>query len=113
MDSSFRVIIVGAGPTGLATANMLAAAQIDFVILEQHKQVVTDSGACIMLWPHSARVLDQLGLLESARSRSLGLHSKGTVDSTGRRISNDPTFIWIEEKYAVSHVYTAHPRLTR
>jgi 2-polyprenyl-6-methoxyphenol hydroxylase-like FAD-dependent oxidoreductase len=101
MGTSFRVIIVGAGPTGLAVGNMLAAAHIDFIILEQHRQVITESGACIMLWPHSARVLDQLGLLQSAKSSSLGLHSKSTVDPSGRQMSDDPTFRWIEEKYVV------------
>ncbi|KAI1116256.1 FAD/NAD(P)-binding domain-containing protein [Nemania sp. NC0429] len=112
MGNPFRVIIVGAGPTGLAVGNMLAAAHVDFVILEQHKQVVTDSGACIMLWPHTARILDQLGLLEAARRSSLGLHSKGTIDASGRQLSHDPTFDWIRENHGYPVVHLPRTQLT-
>lgn len=95
----FRVIIVGAGPTGLALGNMLMAANIDFVILERHKSVITDSGACIMLWPHATRVLDQLGLLKGpSLSQKIRLHTKIAINHQGRQISSDPTFQWIEEK---------------
>ncbi|KAI0001534.1 hypothetical protein F4779DRAFT_136274 [Xylariaceae sp. FL0662B] len=97
-DHLFRVIIVGAGPTGLALGNMLLAANIDFVILERHTRVLTESGACIMLWPHATRVLDQLGLLKSPTGDSIPLHIKKTVDHQGRERSGDPTFRWIEEK---------------
>ncbi|KAI1174362.1 FAD/NAD(P)-binding domain-containing protein [Nemania sp. FL0916] len=112
MGQPFRVIIVGAGPTGLAIGNMLAAADLDFVILERHSQVITESGACIMLWPHSARVLDQLGLLQSATSSSLGLHSKSTVDPLGQQMSNDPTFRWIEENHGYPTLHLPRTQLT-
>ncbi|KAI1334898.1 hypothetical protein F5Y15DRAFT_420339 [Xylariaceae sp. FL0016] len=95
----FRVVIIGAGPTGLALGNMLSAADVDFVILEKRESVVTDSGACIMLWPHSVRVLDQLGLLEATTNASLGLHSKAVLDSLGQLQTEHPTFRWIEENH--------------
>lgn len=60
----FRVIIAGGGPAGLSFANMLALADIDFLLLERYPAVVTDVGANITLLPHSTRVFDGMGLLE-------------------------------------------------
>jgi 2-polyprenyl-6-methoxyphenol hydroxylase-like FAD-dependent oxidoreductase len=97
-EDTFRVIIIGAGPTGLALGNMLIAANIEFVILERHKSVITESGACIMLWPHAIRILDQLGLLNDPHRWNIPLHAKIAIDYRGSQISNDPTFQWIEEK---------------
>ena len=99
MDTTpFRVIIVGAGPAGLALGNMLIAAGIDFVVLERHNTVVTDSGACIMLWPHTTRILDQLDLIEGSQRGFIPLHTKIGINHRGSQVSNDPTFRWIEEK---------------
>jgi 2-polyprenyl-6-methoxyphenol hydroxylase-like FAD-dependent oxidoreductase len=97
-ESPFRVIIVGAGPTGLALGNMLIAANIDFVVLERHKTVVTESGACLMLWPHATRILDQLDLTKGSLGENIPLHNKIGIDHQGNQVSNDPTFQWIEEK---------------
>ncbi|KAI0184704.1 hypothetical protein EV127DRAFT_504361 [Xylaria flabelliformis] len=112
MEKPFRAVIIGAGPTGLALGNMLAAANIDFVILERHDRVVTESGACIMLWPHSTRVLDQLGLLDAAAVESLGLHSKVTIDPLGRQQSEYPTFQWIGENHGYPTLHLPRTRLT-
>lgn len=97
-SDSFRAIIVGAGPTGLALGNMLAAANIDFIILERHRSVITESGACIMLWPHTTRVLDQLGLMDKAVRSALPLDTKTVIDYNGKQVSSDPAFRLIEEK---------------
>lgn len=61
----FRVIMVGAGIAGLTLSNALQQAGIDHVVIEKHKQVVNPSGASIGVWPNGARLLDQLGCLES------------------------------------------------
>ncbi|KAI0456766.1 FAD/NAD(P)-binding domain-containing protein [Xylaria acuta] len=113
METPFRVVIIGAGPTGLALGNMLAAAHIDFVILERHDRVVTESGACIMLWPHSTRVLEQLGLLDTAIDESLGLHSKSTIDNLGRQQSEYPTFRWIGENHGYPTVHLPRTQLIK
>jgi 2-polyprenyl-6-methoxyphenol hydroxylase-like FAD-dependent oxidoreductase len=42
---SFRAIIVGGGPSGLALAHCLHAAKIDYVVLERRKEIVEFSGA--------------------------------------------------------------------
>jgi 2-polyprenyl-6-methoxyphenol hydroxylase-like FAD-dependent oxidoreductase len=94
----FRIIIVGAGPSGLALGNMLAEADIDFIIMERRETVVTDSGACIMVWPHTIRVLDQLSLMDCPVEYSIPLRSKVAINHQGKKLSEDPTFTWIEEK---------------
>ena len=94
----FRVIIVGAGPTGLVMGNMLRVANIDFIILERYANVVTQSGATIMLWPHATRILDQLGLMDIATRNTLPLHTKTVITHKGRQVSSDPAFRMIEEK---------------
>ncbi|KAK2599490.1 hypothetical protein N8I77_011241 [Diaporthe amygdali] len=62
--SNFKVIIIGAGPTGLTAAHALSKAGIDFVVLERRTQIFEDVGASLVLFPHNLRVLAQFGLLE-------------------------------------------------
>lgn len=62
--SDFKVIIIGAGPTGLTAAHALSKAGIDFVVLERRPQIVEDVGASLVLFPHNMRVMAQFGLLE-------------------------------------------------
>lgn len=61
--SDFKVIIIGAGPTGLTAAHALSKAGIDFVVLERRPQIVEDVGASLVLFPYNMRVLAQFGLL--------------------------------------------------
>ncbi|KAI3393383.1 hypothetical protein diail_4312 [Diaporthe ilicicola] len=62
--SDFKVIIIGAGPTGLTAAHALSKAGIDFVVLERRPQIVEDVGASIVLFSYNMRVFYQFGLLE-------------------------------------------------
>lgn len=75
-DSQFRVVIIGAGPTGLYMALALHAANIDFVILERGPPTFRERGNHLILWPHTARLLHQLGLYEDAKRRAYQLVSK-------------------------------------
>ncbi|KAF6218597.1 hypothetical protein HO133_005948 [Letharia lupina] len=61
----FKVVIVGAGLSGLLLAHLLTQASIDFVILEAHKNVVHPAGGSFGCWPNAARILDQAGIWES------------------------------------------------
>lgn len=76
--TGFRVLIVGGGPVGLALGIMFAKSDIDFLILEQHSTIISNSGAAITLWPHGARIFDSLGILESAQGHYLPLRNKVT-----------------------------------
>ncbi|KAF2418752.1 FAD/NAD(P)-binding domain-containing protein [Tothia fuscella] len=62
-----RVIIVGAGVTGLTLANALEQAEIDFVLLERRSEVDPRHGQSIAAEPNGSRILDQLGILEKWR----------------------------------------------
>ncbi|KAH9904416.1 FAD/NAD(P)-binding domain-containing protein [Xylariomycetidae sp. FL2044] len=83
-QSKFKVIIVGAGPNGLITANALAAAGIDFVVMEQQPDVVRFQGAVILLWPGVVRLLDQLGVLERFLQFARPLDDKNHYNKSGR-----------------------------
>jgi 2-polyprenyl-6-methoxyphenol hydroxylase-like FAD-dependent oxidoreductase len=56
-----RVVIIGGSVAGLSLANMLEQVGIDFVVLESHKQIAPQLGARIAIYPHFARILDQIG----------------------------------------------------
>ncbi|KAI4601743.1 hypothetical protein KJ359_010607 [Pestalotiopsis sp. 9143b] len=62
---SFRVIVVGAGITGLLVSHIFQNIGIDHVVLEKRKEVAPPEGASIGIYPHAARVLQQLGCLEA------------------------------------------------
>ncbi|KAI1123022.1 FAD/NAD(P)-binding domain-containing protein [Nemania abortiva] len=109
----FRVIIIGAGPSGLSLANMLVASGVDFIVLERYHTVLAETGTVITLWPHSVRVLDQLGLLDTAVRDSLNLLSRGIMNHDGKAISNDPVFKWIKENHGYPCLHYPRPCLTR
>lgn len=79
----FRVIVVGGGPNGLALAHALHQAGIDYNLLERSPVILTpdnnnnnnneDDGTGLILWPHAARILDQLGLLRRAKKLSCSM----------------------------------------
>lgn len=53
---------MGAGLSGLLLAHLLTQANIDFVILEKHRNVVHPTGGSFGCWPNAARILDQAGI---------------------------------------------------
>ncbi|KAI0456716.1 hypothetical protein F5B21DRAFT_522052 [Xylaria acuta] len=61
----FRVIVVGAGLLGLTAAHMLAKTDMDFVVLEQHDDLMPEIGSLLSILPPTFRVLDQLGVLDA------------------------------------------------
>lgn len=67
-ENNFKVLIVGASVTGLALANMLEKAGIDYLVLEGGHEIAPQVGASIGVFPHGLRILDQLGCADSAVS---------------------------------------------
>lgn len=89
MDTKFKVIIAGGGPSGLTAAHSLHLAGIDFVVLEQRDTVIEDLGASLVLAAPSLRVMHQFGLLnellavgeEITHARSFTIEGRTIKDS--------------------------------
>ena len=65
LRKNFRAIVVGGGVTGLVASHAFAKAGIEHVVLERGSEAAPPHGASIAIYPHGARILQQLGLLES------------------------------------------------
>ncbi|KAI0599070.1 hypothetical protein F4775DRAFT_591859 [Biscogniauxia sp. FL1348] len=59
----FKVIIVGAGLTGLAMAHSLQLANIEYVLVDKAASITDRDPAPLVLMPGGARILRQLGLM--------------------------------------------------
>ncbi|KAL9595420.1 MAG: hypothetical protein Q9219_006463, partial [cf. Caloplaca sp. 3 TL-2023] len=61
-EKRFKVIVVGAGVSGLTLSHALTKAKIDHVVLERG-EIAPARGSSIGIHPHGCRILDQLGCL--------------------------------------------------
>jgi 2-polyprenyl-6-methoxyphenol hydroxylase-like FAD-dependent oxidoreductase len=66
-NNPFRVIVVGGGVTGLTASHVLSKAGIDHVVLERSEHVAQENGASIAIYPHGARILEQIHYLEEMK----------------------------------------------
>lgn len=94
----FRVIIVGAGPTGMFMAKALSTANIDFVVLERGPRQSFQRGNQLILWPHTARQLRQIGLFDELRKRSYCFRDKVDLMKEGRVIGQSSMWKILEEE---------------
>jgi 2-polyprenyl-6-methoxyphenol hydroxylase-like FAD-dependent oxidoreductase len=76
-----EILIVGAGPTGLTLANLLAQTGVDFMIIDSKEKPSQDSKA-FGIHARSLEVFDRLGLAET-------LIEEGHIDNTFHILSND------------------------
>ncbi|KAH9427857.1 hypothetical protein MCOR02_011356 [Pyricularia oryzae] len=90
-SSKFRVVIVGAGPVGLYMAHAMERADIDYVLLERRATVANPNGQLLLVWPHTARLFDQIGVYHDLARENIPMHRKkrvygvdGTVTSWNR-----------------------------
>lgn len=95
---SFRAIIVGGGPNGLGLAHAFTMAGIDYVLLERESVIVNTDGANLSLWPHSVRIIDQLGLLDDAKQICTTVSKKFNMRADGRVRDENNMFQEIEKK---------------
>jgi 2-polyprenyl-6-methoxyphenol hydroxylase-like FAD-dependent oxidoreductase len=63
---ALRIIVIGAGIAGLATAVALQRCGCDVLVLEE--EVDTASGAGISIWPNALAALDVIGLGDAVRA---------------------------------------------
>ncbi|MEV0640874.1 FAD-dependent monooxygenase [Streptomyces sp. NPDC050619] len=85
-----RILVAGGGIGGLATAVALGKRGHHVLVLEQ-RPVFTESGAGVRLAPHGFQLLDQLGVGEAVRERSLTISEFRVMDgSTGEPVTSEP-----------------------
>ncbi|KAH8886271.1 FAD/NAD(P)-binding domain-containing protein [Thozetella sp. PMI_491] len=83
--AQFRIIIVGGGVVGLTAANMLAKANIDFVVLERGSSLVPELGASLAIWSSTLRIFDQLGLYDAILENSSPVLSTTMLTHEGKQ----------------------------
>lgn len=98
MSRPFKVIVIGAGPAGLALAHMLHLADIDYVVYEKREEAVHVGGTALGIQPSGMRILDQLGLLEAARPLAPPIVENKTMGSDGETLIAYPSNTRLREK---------------
>ncbi|KAI1106917.1 FAD binding domain protein [Jackrogersella minutella] len=85
----FKVIIAGGGVAGLTLANMLEKFDIDYMVLESHKEMAPQVGASIGLFPNGMRILDQIGCYKPIEALAVEHPRKAyTRDKNGKVLAN-------------------------
>ncbi|TGJ84561.1 hypothetical protein E0Z10_g4202 [Xylaria hypoxylon] len=94
----FRVVVLGAGPAGLFTAHALAAAGIDFIVLERQPEIVRYQGALLIIWAPFIRLMDQLGLYEQIKKVSTRITTKTGFTHNDEPLTSERLFIALEDE---------------
>ncbi|GAW11301.1 hypothetical protein ANO14919_006440 [Xylariales sp. No.14919] len=110
-QSKFRAIIIGGGPVGLTIANGLERAGLDFLVVERHPSIVSESGAGIMAWPHTVRIFDQLGLTGVCEGRYIPVHDKTTIRLDGTETRTGPIFDYLRDNHGYPCMNFSRPML--
>lgn len=93
----FRVIVVGAGVTGLTLSHALTKANIEHVVLERG-DVGPLQGSSICIYPHGCRILDQLGCLGEIERLCLPMKNFVNRLPNGRLLTDSKFFEYITER---------------
>jgi hypothetical protein len=102
-----QVLIVGAGPTGLALAAQLQRYGIEFVIIDK-KEGITDLSKALVVQARTLELFDQIGLAKEAHDQGEPLQhilmlNEGKIaahpdfSEVGARISEFPYFLVLEQ----------------
>ncbi|KAK4942872.1 hypothetical protein LTR10_017448 [Elasticomyces elasticus] len=98
-----RVVIVGGGVAGLALANALEKADIDYVLLEGRTEIAPFIGASVAMTANGFRILDQLGCADIILNATYPLEFVRTWgNKDGRLVSQ-----W--EAFLLSHKRSGYP----
>ncbi|KAK3325981.1 FAD binding domain-containing protein [Apodospora peruviana] len=109
--SDFKVIIVGAGPVGLAAGHCFSQAGISYEILERREKLDANQGASAALWPNTARIFAQLGLLEEALQIYFPQTWKANMLQDGTVSSKSDVMAMPEVYHGYPWMLFARPRL--
>lgn len=94
---TFRAIIIGGGPVGLAMARSLQLADIDYVVLERSPEIAPNMGFGISLYPQSMRLLDQFGLLEEGHRVGWHYQFKHNYNPSGKVVEDNNMMGMVKE----------------
>ena len=100
-DRPFRVIVVGGGVAGLTAAHALHKAKIDYVVLERCSEPAPPTGASIAIYPHGARILNQIGCLQAAKEACSPMTRFINRMPDGKPIVDSKFFDYVLEKYSL------------
>ncbi len=94
----FRVVVVGAGVTGLAASHGLQKAGIDHVVLEKGSDAAPSLGTSIAIYPHGSRLLEQFGCLEAAEATTAPFKRYVNRMPDGKIVANNDLWKVVREK---------------
>lgn len=98
-SSDNRILIAGAGIGGLSAAIALARQGIESHVLERNVSF-SGEGAGIQLGPNATRILDQLGVLDSLKEKSVVSEGIAIGDGlTGAHLATVPFGTTAEQRY--------------
>lgn len=99
-DPPFKVVIIGAGVSGLTLALSLEKAGIDYVVLDKHP-VAPAWGASITIHPLGARIVDQLGCLDAFDKQCTPMHNFYNRGPDGKNFNCEPFFDQVSRRYVI------------
>ncbi|KAG0251059.1 hypothetical protein DFQ27_009028 [Actinomortierella ambigua] len=105
----FKVIIAGAGISGLSLAIMLERQNVEYVILERYSSF-TALGSGISLSPQVLRVYEQLGLLDDLRAVSKPLVAIDYFDQQLKKVGC-LDLSGFDKRYGYHSLFFARPEL--
>lgn len=88
----FRVIVVGGGIAGLTASHCLQKADVDHVLLERRTEIDPPEGASYAVYPHGARILDQIGCLDAAEAACQPCQHYYSRGASGETLSDNGYF---------------------
>jgi FAD dependent monooxygenase len=109
----FRAVIIGAGIVGLSLSHALQLANIDHIVLEKHKEIVSLRGSALVLFPSAARILDQFGILEIMRSSTVPVQREFIRQPDGSVITRPSNHRNLEEIFGVAPISLDRHSLVR
>ena len=97
-EKPFRVIIVGGGIAGLATAHALTLANIDYIVLEKRKNPLEPNGAGVGAWPANMPLLKQFGVYDTLAESTTRMKDYHQRRPDGSSISSRAVFDMVADR---------------
>lgn len=107
LETTFRVIVIGAGVAGLTASHCLQKAGIEHVVLERRSEIAPPEGGSIAIYPHGARILHQIDCLEAAKRACVPCDQWWCRRPDGKPIMKSGFFNYVKQKYGFPYYLNA------